>query len=245
MSRHANRITLGVFFRSTTLWLIMSLLVIIYTVLIILMLPIKVRARHKIATSWAFLFTFLVKHICRVNYKVTGLEHLIKGPAIIASNHQSTWETFAYPTIFPSHVWVLKRELFKIPFFGLALRCLAPIAIDRSKRSQAIKQVLTQGAQRIVSGFWILVFPEGTRVAPNIDAPYKNGLAKLALGLNLAIVPVAHNAGYCMPRRSFFIYPGTIEIKIGEAIYPSSNLSIEELTSEIKHSITNLYKTLK
>jgi 1-acyl-sn-glycerol-3-phosphate acyltransferase len=239
-----NKKNLLTFFTSLLFWAIMYSLVPLYTVIILLLLPLKVKIRHKIASSWALVFTFLAKYLCGIKYVVKGKEHLINTPSIIASNHQSTWETMSFVAIFPSHVWVLKRELLRIPFFGLTLSCLAPIAIDRSQGGKAIKQVLTQGAKRITQGFWILMFPEGTRVPVGVEATYKNGAAKLALGLNIAIIPVGHNAGHCMPRKSFWLYPGVVEVKIGKAIYPNPSESPEDLTTRVKAAIKNLCLTI-
>ncbi|MFN7093958.1 MAG: lysophospholipid acyltransferase family protein [Burkholderiales bacterium] len=187
----------------------------------------------------------MAKHICKVNYVIEGKENLIAGPAIIASNHQSTWETMAFNGIFPQHVWILKHELLRIPFFGWALGTLSPIAINRAQRAAALQQVLQQSVGRIAQGFWILVFPEGTRVAPGVTQPYKSGVSKMALSLQLPIIPVAHNAGRLMPRKSFFLHPGTITIKIGAPIYAQTNESPEELTERVRQVITANLNSIK
>jgi 1-acyl-sn-glycerol-3-phosphate acyltransferase len=240
-----NKHTLSSFLRSSLFWIVMVATIPFATVIAFSLLLIKVKTRHKILSQWGVLFAFLAKHICKVNYVIEGKENLIAGPAIIASNHQSTWETMAFNGIFPQHVWILKHELLRIPFFGWALGTLSPIAINRAQRAAALQQVLQQSVDRIAQGFWILVFPEGTRVAPGVTQPYKSGVSKMALSLQLPIIPVAHNAGRLMPRKSFFLHPGTITIKIGPPIYAQTNESPEELTERVRQVITANLNSIK
>lgn len=232
-------LNLSVKVRSTLTWLILGSTMPFYTLIafVIVFLPLKLR--HNILTSWCSLFLFLTKHICKTNYQVFGLENIIKEKSIFASNHQSTWETLAFNSILPQHVWIAKQELLKIPFFGWAFRTVSPIAIDRKNPAVASKQIISQGTKRINDGFWILVYPEGTRVATNVkNQPYKTGTARMALQLNLPITPIAHNAGYVMPRNSFWIYPGLVTIIIGKPIYIVEGDNIESLTLKIKTNIT-------
>lgn len=171
---------------------------------------------------------------------MTGLENLPNTCSILASNHQSTWETFAFSTFLPRHVWILKRELVRIPLFGVALNAAAPIAINRNNGKAALEQIAGQSIERIKCGFWILVFPEGTRVAPHVQKAYKTGIAKMALLLDVPIVPIAHNAGYVMPKRSFWIYPGHVTIRIGKAIDPAPEKNNPaQLTAIIKDAISH------
>jgi 1-acyl-sn-glycerol-3-phosphate acyltransferase len=120
--------------------------------------------------------------------------------------------------LFIPAVFVLKKELLKIPFFGWGLFALRMVAIDRNAGRQALRQMLEQGKDRLKSGIWIIVFPEGTRVPPGEKIPYKPGAAYLALKIGVPVVPVAHNAADCWPRKSLLIRPGTITISIGPAI---------------------------
>lgn len=236
--------TISVVLRSSIFWLIMGQFAIPYNLLAVTLYLLPVHIRHRIISSWAKVFTVLAKYLCKANYTIIGKENLITGPAIIASNHQSAWETLSFTTIFPQHVWILKRELLRMPFFGWTVATLSPIAIDRSRGAEAIHQILNQSVQRIKNGFWILVFPEGTRVAPNIIKPFKTGVSKVAQALNLPIIPVSHNAGYLMPRKSFWIYPGLITVVIDKPIYPKVNETIEALTerleSVIRHNLQPL-----
>ncbi|HLX53635.1 MAG TPA: lysophospholipid acyltransferase family protein [Aquella sp.] len=232
-----NRKTVLVFIRSTILWVVTLGLVPVYMVIGYLLYVINARARHKILSTWGLIFSFMAKYVCGVKYIVTGLENLPKEPSIIASNHQSTWETFGYVPILPQHVWILKRELIRLPFFGWALRTASPIAIDRSNRVGSAQQIIHQGAQRLAQGFWILVFPEGTRVAPNVIKPFKVGVARMAIALDVAVVPVANNAGYCMPRSSYMLYPGTVNIIIDKPIRAEVGETADKLTARIEQVV--------
>jgi 1-acyl-sn-glycerol-3-phosphate acyltransferase len=229
-----NKKTILVFLRSTTFWIIVLGLIPVYMVMGYMLYIVNARIRHKILSTWGQIFTFMAKYLCGIKYTVTGQENLPKEPAILASNHQSTWETFGYVGILPQHIWILKRELIRLPFFGWTLQTASPIAIDRSNRVGATQQIMRQSAQRIKQGFCILVFPEGTRVAPNVIKPFKAGVARMALALNLPIVPVANNAGYCMPRSSYMLYPGTVEVIIDKPIIANNDDTPEKLTKQIE-----------
>ena len=188
-----------------------------------LMLPtalLPFPARYRIIRQWARFQVFLLKVLCRLDYRVEGREHLPAGAAIIMSKHQSAWETIVFQEIFPAQTWVLKRELMWIPLFGWALALLRPIAINRGAGRQAIEQIIKQGRERLQSGIWVVVFPEGTRVAPGARRRYGIGGAVLAAESGYPVVPVAHNAGSFWPRRGFRKRPGTIRVVIGPAIDP-------------------------
>lgn len=233
-----NKLTFSIACRSTLLWTTVGIIALFYNLIAIPLIFVPVKLRHKIISSWAYIFTFMCKRICKVTYTVEGLDNLVKGSAIIASNHQSTWETIAFVTIFPQHVWILKREILRLPVFGWTIATLSPIAINRSKGSASIQQILTQSVKRIKNGFWILAFPEGTRIAPGVKAPYKIGVARMAKSLELPIIPVAHNAGYCLARAAFWMFPGKIKVIIDKPIYPKKNEDSEELILKIEQVIT-------
>ena len=237
-----NKLTISVVWRSTILWSTVAICALLYNVIAIPLIFVPVKLRHKIISSWAYIFTFMCKYVCKVTFSVEGLENLIKSPAIIASNHQSAWETIAFETIFPQHVWILKREILRMPIFGWAIATLSPIAINRSKGSAAIQQILTQSISRIKKGFWILAFPEGTRVAPGVRVPYKIGVAKMAESLQIPIIPVAHNGGYCLAKAAFWMFPSEIKVIIDKPIYP--NKSSEDLILELEQVINKNLNTI-
>jgi len=137
---------------------------------------------------------------------------------VILAKHQSAWETFAFQQIFPRQVHVLKRELLWIPFFGWGLAAMSPIAIDRARGIKALRAMARKGKGRLAQGFWVIVFPEGTRVAPGTKRRYQPGGAWLAAHSGAPVVPVAHNAGRVWPRNSFLKHPGKVTVRIGPAI---------------------------
>jgi 1-acyl-sn-glycerol-3-phosphate acyltransferase len=132
--------------------------------------------------------------------------------------HQSSWETLALQALFPPQVWVLKRELLWIPFFGWGLASLNPIAIDRSAGRKALNQVVEQGRERLSSGAWVVIFPEGTRIPTGEIGKFGMGGAFLAVETGYPVVPVAHDAGKSWPKHGFIKYPGVIKLVIGDKI---------------------------
>ena len=164
---------------------------------------------------------WLARALCGIRYEVRGLEHLPEQPGIILAKHQSAWETLAFQVFLPPQVWVIKRELLKVPFFGWGLAMMSPIAIDRGAGMKALRQTLEQGRERLAQGFWIVIFPEGHRFPPGERGPYQLGGAWLAVQTGAPVVPVAHNAGHVWPRHSFLKYPGKITVSIGRPIDPT------------------------
>jgi 1-acyl-sn-glycerol-3-phosphate acyltransferase len=176
------------------------------------------RSRFALARNWASVLLFALKLICRLDYRVEGLENLPSEPSIALMKHSSSWETFAQARLLPPQAWVLKRELTWIPFVGWGIRLLRAIAIDRGAGGAAVRQMIEQGRERLQAGMWIVVFPEGTRMAPGQTRRYGVGGAAVAADTGALVVPVAHNAGYFWPRRGLLKKPGTIRVVIGKPI---------------------------
>ena len=220
--------------RSILFNLVMWLSVLIYAPLMLPTALLPFPARYRLIRQWARFQVFLLKTLCGLDYRVEGREHLPENAAVIMSKHQSAWETIAFQEIFPQQTWVLKRELMWIPLFGWALALLRPIAIDRNAGRRAIEQVIEQGRDRLKSGIWVVVFPEGTRVAPGTRRRYGIGGAVLAAETGYPVVPVAHNAGSFWPRRGFLKSPGTVRVVIGPVIdpYGKSAEEIRQLVEE-------------
>jgi 1-acyl-sn-glycerol-3-phosphate acyltransferase len=177
--------------------------------------------RYRIIRTWSVAIVWLARIICGVRWTVTGIDRLPSVPSIILSKHQSAWETLAFQAIFPPQVWVLKRSLLWVPFVGWGIGMLSPIAIDRSQRMRALKQMLQQGRARLASGFWVVVFPEGSRIDPGRRGTWQIGGAWLAAHAGAPVVPVAVNSGELWPRNGFIKHPGTIEVVILDPIDPS------------------------
>ena len=180
--------------------------------------PLPRMWRYRIISGWSRLVVRMAKTILGIDWQVEGRENLPSRPSVILSKHQSAWETMAFQLIFPPQVLVLKRELLWIPFFGWGLALMSPIAIDRSRGVAALRAMARRGRERLAQGFWVVVFPEGTRVAPGAAREYHPGGAWLACASGAPVVPVAHNAGLFWPRNAFLKRPGTVTVRIGPPI---------------------------
>ncbi len=203
-------------FRSALFFLVQSTITVVMTpvVLAASLLP-RYEYRYRLARLWAWLLIQSLRLICGIRHQIEGLENIPQGNGIVASKHQSAWETLMLYLIFPKAVYVLKRELLTIPFFGWCLGRYHHIAIDRSQPRAALVSLVKQGLQRLREGHWIIIFPEGTRVAPGERKRYAGSAGTLARKAGVPVVPVAHNAGEHWPRNGFIKIPGTIRMRIG------------------------------
>jgi 1-acyl-sn-glycerol-3-phosphate acyltransferase len=215
-----------------------------YSLLAIATFPLPARWRYHVISQWTRIALWLLRQLCGIRYQVRGRENIPTTPSIVLAKHQSAWETLAFQEIFPPQVWVLKRSLLALPFFGWGLAMLSPIAIDRSAGREALKQVTEQGRDRLQRGFWIVIFPEGTRVAPGHTGRYGIGGAWLATHTQTPVVPVAHNAGEFWGRNAFRKYPGTITVSIGAPIDPAG-MKPGELNEKVQTWIEAEMRTLK
>lgn len=205
----------------------------LFSVLALLAFPFPPLTRSRIISGWARTMLWWAKLTCGLDYRVIGVENIPTRPSVILAKHQSAWETMAFQCIFPPVVWVLKRELLRIPFFGWGLAMTSPIAIDRGAGKEALKQVAEQGKARLAQGFWVVVFPEGTRVKPGVKGKYNIGGAFLAAHSGAPAVPVAHNAGEFWGKNAFLKYPGTITVSIGQPI-PTEGLKAGALNALVE-----------
>ena len=194
---------------------------VIFAVISLLTFPFEPIKRYRVITVWSHLVVGMAWLICGVRYRVIGRDNLPRNPCIVLSKHQSAWETLAYQVILPPQVWVLKRELLRVPFFGWGLAMMSPIAIDRGSAARALKQTLDQGRSRLSDGWWIVIFPEGTRIASGQRGRYHLGGAWLACKTGAPVVPIAHNAGTVWGRNAFIKRPGTITVSIGPVLHPA------------------------
>ena len=213
---------------------------IISTILIapvgVIAFPLDFKKRYYLITRWAVFNLWWLKICCNVTYEILGKENIPKKPCIVMCKHQSAFETLALQRIFIPQVWILKKELLQIPIYGWGLASMQPIAINRDSSIKSIKQIADQGCERLEKGYWVIIFPEGTRVAPNKKKKYLPGGGMLAEKSGARIVPVAHNAGRLWPRNSMIKKPGLITIKIGPVI-KSENKSAKQITNEVENWI--------
>ena len=222
-----------------------GLLKVMFSMAAILALVLPYRLRYALVSRWTLCNLWWLECTCGLNHRIVGEENAPEQPAIIFCKHESAWETLALQRYFKPQVWVIKRELLWIPFFGWGLATLRPIAIDRKASRANLNQILTQGRERLDDGCWVVIFPEGTRVAPGQRRRYRQGGALLAEKTGYPVLPVAHNAGEFWPRNSFIKYPGTIDIAVGPLIHSAGRGAadinhlaegwIETAVEEIRH----------
>ncbi len=221
------------FIRSALFALLQTALTVFFAIAALFCLPFSAHTRYRIITRYNHAMISLARVVLGIRYVIEGKENLPHRPAILLAKHQSAWETVAFLCLFPPVSPVIKQELLKVPFFGWGFRLLNPIAIDRSAGREALKQIVAQGRDKLAQGFWVLVFPEGTRVAPGEKGRYGIGGGWLAMETGAPIVPVAHNAGEVWPKNAFVKRPGTVTVRIGPAI-ESTGKSAAELTRAVE-----------
>ena len=210
-----------IWLRSLAFWIVFPVSLVLFATLLILTVPFSLKTRWALVQRWVHFILWWLRITCKLSHEVQGAEHITPEAGIVFSKHQSTWETIALQQIFPLQVWVAKRELMWIPFFGWGLALMKCIHIRRGSGKAAIKQLVTQGKARMAEGIWVVIFPEGTRIAAGKKGRYRIGGAVLAEQTGRSIVPVAHNAGEYWPRRSFIKRPGVIQVRIGAPISPA------------------------
>ena len=175
--------------------------------------------------------------ILGIQNRVTGMENLPNtelGSCVLLVKHQSTWETFSMVTLMPHPLaFVFKKELLYVPFFGWAMSRMDMIHIDRSQRTQAFNKVVEQGKRLMAQGVWVIMFPEGTRIARGQKGVYKSGGTRLAIETGAPVIPVAVTSAKCWPRKAFIKKPGIVDISIGKPI-PSAGRQPDELMREVE-----------
>ena len=195
---------------------------------------------YRLAVRWLQLSIASARVILGIRYRIQGQENLPVGkssPAVLLVKHQSTYETFLMPAIMPHPLaYVFKRELLHVPFFGWAIGKLDMIHIDRSQRARAFAKVVEQGRRLLAQGVWVIMFPEGTRIARGQRGQYKSGGARLAIATGAPVIPIAVTSAKCWPRKAFVKYPGVVDVSIGAPI-PSIGRNAEELMQEVEQWI--------
>lgn len=219
--------------RSALFAVLQTLLTVIFAIIALFTFPFSARIRYRTITLWNRSVIWLARVLCGIHYRVIGLENLPGSPAVVMAKHQSAWETIALPVLLPPMALVIKRELLWVPFFGWGMAMLSPIAINRAEGRAALKQIVAQGRDRLAQGFGVMIFPEGTRVAPGEVGRYGIGGAWLATHTGAPVVPVAHNAGEYWPKNSFLKRPGLITLSIGPVIQ-TRGLKPDALNEQVK-----------
>ena len=222
------------FLRSLLFVLLMIVATVIWAFVCMLVAPLPYNRRYYWTSRWNLFVVWAAKVICGIHYHVKGAENLPDAPVILLSKHQSAWETIFYLWYMPRPlVYVFKKSLTYIPFFGWGIALLRMIPIDRSKGKDAFAQVVVQGRRRLADGQWVIMFPEGTRIAVGEAGRYKGGGARLAVETGTPVVPIAVNAGECWPKNSFIKKPGLITVSIGRPIAPDG-LNAAELMQKVE-----------
>ncbi len=214
----------------------------VLNVVTVLTLPFPPRAARAIGRNWARASNFMLRWICGVKTEIRGRELVPSGPIVVASKHQSAWETFMFLPLLDYPVYVLKSELLKIPLFGRCLRHMGHIGIHRAAGASAIKDLVKQSDDALEKSRQVIIFPEGTRSAPGVRGRYHPGVAALYSRLDVTIQPVALNSGFCWGRKSFQKRPGTIVLEFLPPIPPG--LDRREFQKQLEETIESACERL-
>lgn len=224
--------------RSLLFQLLFYTFTIAYMVVCLPILPFISRRRMWVAIvlPWVATTGFLLRVICGTKVEIVGREHIPSGPLLVASKHQSAWETLALLPLFSDATFILKRELTWLPLFGWYMRKGRVIPIDRGARSAALKSMTVRARQELADNRQIIIFPEGTRRPPGAPPAYKFGVAHLYAAFGVPCLPVALNSGLYWPRNALVRRPGTIRVEILPAIPPGlpREAFLERLQSDIE-----------
>ncbi len=214
--------------RSIVFFLAQAAYTMVYALLSPFIFLCSQHTRHKLLSGFAPGILWLLRVICGIRMEVRGIENIPVQSCVVLSKHQSAWETLALQLVLPPHAWVAKRELLWLPFFGWLLALSSPIALDRSKGKESMRQLLEKGKLKMQQGFSVVLFPEGTRIPFGQRGKYKIGGALLAAHCGVPVLPVAHNAGKFWGRNAFIKYPGTVVMSIGKPI-DTAGLKADEI----------------
>ncbi len=235
------RFWLGV--RSTLFWITFLPVLLLSASALSLVFYLPLKFRIGIVRFWIGYSLWCLRVICGLKYTVEGLENIPEHGFIVMSKHSSTWETIAIQSFFRPLVWVVKRELTWIPFFGWALKAMDAIALNRGTGRKAINQLIKESQYHMDRGRILMLFPEGTRVLPKQRKPFKIGGAIVSQRTGYSVLPIAHNAGEFWPRHSWIKWPGTIRVVIGKPIDPEGKKA-DEIIDEVASWILSEYERI-
>jgi 1-acyl-sn-glycerol-3-phosphate acyltransferase len=212
------------FLRSLLFTVVMAIATIVWSFVCMLAAPLPYNKRYWVTSRWNVFMIWCAKVICGIHYEFKGHENFPDSPAIVLSKHQSAWETIFLLANLPRPlVFVFKKEILYIPFFGWGIALLRMIPIDRKQGKNAFRMVVAHGKRRLKDGQWIIMFPEGTRIPVGQAGKYKSGGTRLAIETNAPVVPIALNSGECWPKNSFIKYPGKVTVSVGKPISPEGH----------------------
>lgn len=213
--------------------------------LILLALPTFLLPRAAllaVARFWSRSSIWLLRVVCGTKVEYRGVEKIPSGPLIVASKHQSMWETFALVQFFDQPLYILKRELLWIPFFGWYLSKAGMIGIDRGSGGKSLLEMVRRARDAVKGGRQLIIFPEGTRTAVDAPPQYKNGVGLIYAGCNAPCIPVALNSGLFWPRRNFMRYPGTLVVEFLDPL--PAGLPREEFNARVSGAIEQASRRL-
>lgn len=216
-------------------YLVLAVTLVPLAIVILLLYPFSLSVRYRLAMSWARFMLEVGRIVCGMRYRVKGLENFPTDDTsvLVLSKHQSAWDVFALGALIPHQTsFVYKRELHYVPVFGQALATLHMMAINRAAGASAYSQFMRQGKRFLEKGWWLAMFPEGTRTAPGAKTHYKTGGARFAVATGTPIIPIALNSGECWPRNSIAKKPGLITLSVGPMI-KTEGQTFEEVQAEL------------
>ncbi len=225
----------AIFLRSLVFNVLFYLVFLFWAVVAVPTLVMPRAALLRVANWWAQTNIFLMRIVCGIKVEFRGAEKIPKGPLLVASKHQSMWETISLLPFFDAPFFVLKRELQWIPIFGLYLMKANMIAIDRRAGGRALLAMVRRAVAEVRHGRQLVIFPEGTRTPPGAPPQYKPGVGQIYVECGVTCLPVALNSGLFWPRRTFMRYPGTLVVEFLDPLPPG--LPREEFITRLRSAI--------
>ena len=203
----------SIFLRSLAYNVLFYMLLVFWNVVAIPTFLMPPRAFMAVAKAWARSSVWLMRVVCNTRLEVRGREKIPEGPLIVASKHQSMWETFALMQFFDAPLFIYKRELAWIPFFGWYLMKSGMSGVDRGGGMRSLMDMARRAPKEIRSGRQLIIFPEGTRTPVGAPPDYMTGVGQIYANSGVPCQPVALNSGLFWPRRTFMRYPGTLVVE--------------------------------
>ncbi len=236
-----------IFLRSLVYNLLFYLLLVFWILVAVPTFVMPRAALMTVARWWGQSSIWLMRVVCGTKVEYRGVEKIPKGPLIVASKHQSFWETFALLQFFDQPLFILKRELMWIPMFGLLLKKANMIGIDRKAGGRALLAMTRRAGEAVRRGRQLIIFPEGTRRPVDAPPSYKTGIALIYVDCGVYCLPVALNSGLFWPRRTFMRYPGTLVVEFLDALPPgmSRREFVARVSAVIEEATGRLVETAR